>query len=239
MLPISAMNRPSPAPSSQIETPEVEYLLVCQAQSHSFDDGRWSFALETASGDSVLDAEDVETGDLNRLTLLAAVRGLESIDGPASVLLLSNNRYLIRSLSDSLPRWRASGFQWEHFGRRMDVQHADLWRRVDRALEIHCVQACLISSRLVSGGKSSDLTRNTRSSDHSMIQPPSRVVARSRGAWEGTNAWDRIDRPHNDYPPSPRSGSTDRDGLRRWLLGDVAKQASPPAKARFDSKDLF
>jgi ribonuclease HI len=121
----------------------------------------------------------------------------------------------------------------------MDVQHADLWRRVDRALEIHCVQACLISSRLVSGGKSSDLTHNNRNSDHNMSQPPSRAVARNRGAWEGTNAWDRIDRPHSEYPSRPRSASADQDGLRRWLLGDVAKQASQPAKPRFDSKDLF
>ena len=224
------MSKRASSPPLQIPAPEVEYLLVCQAQTHSFCDGAWSFALETASGNSVLEAEDVETGDLNRLTLLAAVRGLESIDGPASVLLLSNNRYLIRSLSESLPRWRASGFEWEHFGRRMEVQHADLWRRIDRALEIHWVQACLISSRFVSGPqvKVNQQTRDTQ------VLPKDNTAG--RGAWEGTTAWDRVDHAHASSI-GPRS--SDRDGLRRWLLGDVAKQAGPVVKRRFESADLL
>nr|WP_322975037.1 ribonuclease HI [Aporhodopirellula aestuarii] len=125
-------------------------LLVVSAQSTTLDDGRWQFAIETAGGDPILEAEDRERGDLNRLTLLAAVRGLEAIDGPSGVTLLSHNRYLIRSLTDSLPRWRRSDFVWDHFGRRVEVQHADLWRRIDHALGIHEVQACLLTARMVS-----------------------------------------------------------------------------------------
>ena len=127
-----------------------DYLLVCEAHSSSLNEGSWHFTLESADGAPVFAAGDDDVGDLNRLTLLAAVRGLEAIDGSSAVTLLSNNRYLIRSLSDSLPRWRDNDFVWEHFGRRIDVQHADLWRRIDRALSIHRVEACLISSRLVS-----------------------------------------------------------------------------------------
>jgi ribonuclease HI len=130
-----------------------DYLLVCEARANSLASGNWSFTLESSDGTPVLTAGDSDLGDLNRLTLLASVRGLESIDGPSSVTLLSNNRYLVRSLSESLPRWRDNGFVWEHFGRRIDVQHADLWRRVDRALSIHRVEACLISTRLVSSGQ--------------------------------------------------------------------------------------
>lgn len=127
-----------------------EYILVCEASCSSLIEGYWQFSLETADGEAVFSAFDNEPGDLNRLTLLAAVRGLEAIEGASSVTLISNNRYLIRSLTDSLPRWRENNFVWEHFGRRIDVQHADLWRRVDRALKIHRVEACLVSSRLVS-----------------------------------------------------------------------------------------
>lgn len=125
-------------------------LLVVSAQSTCLKDGRWQFAIETADGQPVLEAEDHEQGDLNRLTLLAAVRGLESIDGHSGVTLLSHNRYLIRSLTDSLPRWRRTDFVWDHFGRRVEVQHADLWRRIDHALGIHEVQACLLTTRRVS-----------------------------------------------------------------------------------------
>ncbi len=115
----------SPIPTDSHE-PCAEYLLVCQAQSVELNHGSWRFTLESADGEAVLEAGDEEVGDLNRLTLLATVRGLESIEGASRVTLLSTNRYLIRSLSDSLPRWRENNFVWEHFGRRIDVQHADL-----------------------------------------------------------------------------------------------------------------
>ena len=155
-------------PSHQKRVIETDYLIVCEAQSTSLTDGRWRFTIEAADGKILLDAEDHEVGDLNRLTLLAAVRALESLDGPSAVTLLSNNRYLIRSLSKSLPRWRQNNFVWEHFGRRIEVQHADLWRRVDHALTIHRVQACLISSCVVSeglpsaGSQSGDAAKNPR-----------------------------------------------------------------------------
>lgn len=129
-----------------------ERFLICQAWSTSLIDGRWRFAIESADGEPILEAADEEPGDLNRLTLLAAIRGLEAIDGPASVVLFSTNRYLIRSLGESLPRWRASDFCWEHFGRVIEIQHAELWRRIDRALSIHRVEACLMTRQLVSHG---------------------------------------------------------------------------------------
>ena len=192
----------------------TEYLLVCQAEAASLSEGTWAFTLETADGEPVLAADDVDFGDLNRLTLLAAVRGLESIDGPSSVMLLSNNRYLIRSLGESLPRWRENQFVWEHFGRRIDVQHADLWRRIDRALQIHRVQACLISSRLVSGGSSSPTAR------------------------PASDRWLRVDAPHRDI--APRSiGREPKDGLRRWLLAGGGGQTGQAPRHRFTAADLL
>jgi ribonuclease HI len=198
-----------------------DYLLVCQASSRSLNEGSWHFTLETADGSPVFSAGDEDSGDLNRLTLLAAVRGLESIDGASAVTLLSNNRYLIRSLSDSLPRWRENDFVWEHFGRRIDVQHADLWRRVDRALSIHRVEACLISSRLVSGGN-----------------------ARPKRGDPEPQAGDsivRVDSPHRSPAgPKLRTASEPTDQLRRWLLGGGASDGSAtPPRRRFTVADLM
>ncbi|MGI9474109.1 MAG: ribonuclease HI [Rubripirellula sp.] len=194
-----------------------EYLLVCQARSTSLSEGSWHFALETSDGTPVFDAGDEEMGDLNRLTLLAAVRGLEAIDGASSVTLLSNNRYLVRSLSDSLPRWRESDFVWEHFGRRIDVQHADLWRRIDRALSIHRVEACLISSRLVSAGTSD--RRRFRGHDGESIEL-------------------RVDSPHQSVP-APRADGAPKDQLRRWLLGNADSSPVPAPSRRFTAADLM
>ena len=192
-----------------------DYLLVCQAQALSLNEGSWHFTLESADGTPVFAAGDDEIGDLNRLTLLAAVRGMESIDGPSSVTLLSNNRYLIRSLSDSLPRWRENDFVWEHFGRRIDVQHADLWRRIDRALSIHRVQACLVASRVVSLGLESGANLGGSESPRLRVDSPHRSVSP----------------PHSPVHPS--------DSLRQWLLGGGATSDSSPPRRRFAAADLF
>jgi ribonuclease HI len=201
-----------------------DYLLVCRARSISLHSGSWHFTLESADGSPVFAAGDDDIGDLNRLTLLAAVRGLEAIDGPSAVTLMSNNRYLIRSLSDSLPRWRENDFVWEHFGRRIDVQHADLWRRVDRALTIHRVEACLVSSRLVSAG-----------------DPQRRRLESSLGGVLEL----RVDSPHH-LPGAPRmrkdadAAGPSGDALRQWLLGGGAGSGGAvPPRRRFTTADLL
>jgi ribonuclease HI len=197
-----------------------DYLLVCEARATSLAQGSWRFTLESSDGTPVFTAGDDDIGDLNRLTLLASVRGLEAIDGPAAVTLLSNNRYLIRSLSESLPRWRDNGFVWEHFGRRIEVQHADLWRRIDRALSIHRVEACLISSRLVSSGG-----------------PSSKGRRRLEMSGGGSNEI-RVDSPHL-ATPAPKSRSRPKDELRRWLLGSGVSGADTAPRRRFTSADLM
>ncbi|MEO9595460.1 ribonuclease HI [Rhodopirellula bahusiensis] len=199
----------NPAPTK----PRSSFLLVVSAHSTSLTDGRWQFVIETSDGQPVMEADDQEFGDLNRLSLLAAVRGLEAIDGPSGITLLSHNRYLIRSLTDSLPRWRRSDFVWDHFGRRVEVQHADLWRRVDHALGIHEVQACLVTSRLVS-----------RKPDQ--VTPDGAIPAAevensvARTSTKLKDDWSRIDHSHAG-PPAPKSSRTvptANDRLRDWLL---------------------
>lgn len=139
-------------PSHQITPVATDFLLTLQAHCRHLNRGQWRFALNGADGQNILEASDDDVGDLNRLTLLAAVRGLEALEGPSSVTIYSHSRYFIRSLAKSLPRWRRTQFVWEHFGRQIQVQHADLWQRIAHALDIHQVQACLVSSVIVSGG---------------------------------------------------------------------------------------
>ena len=213
----------------------AEYFLVCSAESRELNHGTWSFSLDSIDGQVALEAHDTEVGDLNRLTLLAAVRGLEAIDGASDVTLLSQNRYLIRSLTDSLPRWRANQFAWEHFGRRMDVQNADLWRRIDHTLSIHRVEACLVSSRLVSRqGTSLTGTPDLVDSDHFGSDSSSGMEARGSNHLLGNNLggiqW-RVDESHSKVrQPASRSlgQSKDRLGLDRvrQLIGDQHRPQS-------------
>jgi ribonuclease HI len=190
-----------------------QYLLVCHARSEAFNQGTWCFSLESISGEPILEAECEEEGDLNRLSLLAAVRGLEAIDGRGLVSLISNNRYLIRSLDRSLPRWRDNDFVWEQFGRKMPVQNADLWRRIDRTLSIHSVTASLLQTTRVSAGDSN--------AGHSLF---------------GSDSLDspllRFDHAHSPVAAGPS------DGLRRWLAGNCDAAPIVTRRGRYRAADI-
>src|SRR5690606_23293920 len=75
-----------------------------------------------------------------RLELLAVVRGLEALDGPARVTLVTKSRYVSRGLRFGMTEWRANDWQWERFGRVVPVKDHDLWQRIDRALLFHQVE---------------------------------------------------------------------------------------------------
>ena len=97
----------------------------------------WKFRLIDQSGQTLLAVRDEEPGSLERLALLAVVRGLESLDGPADVTLVNPHRYVSRGLDYGLESWRAQHWRWERFGQLVEIRNADLWQRVDRAMRIH------------------------------------------------------------------------------------------------------
>ena len=102
--------------------------------------GRWRFVLESIDGETVLEATDDESeGDASRLELLAVVRGLEALDQPSRVTLLTPSRYVTHGLRFGLDEWRENDWQWERFGEMQRVKNWDLWQRIDRAMRFHRV----------------------------------------------------------------------------------------------------
>ncbi len=120
-----------------ILSPEfARYWLLCGAGPYG--PGRWGFRLESYDGAIKMDAVDEEPGArFDQLALIALVRGLEAIDEPAAVLVLTPNRYIWQGLSEGLDDWRANGWCWEAFGELVPVKYIDLWQRVDRLRAIH------------------------------------------------------------------------------------------------------
>lgn len=202
----------SPPPSHPAAAELAQYLLVCQARNLSLTHGIWCFSLETLSGKPLLEVEDEEEGDLNRLSLLAAVRGLEAIDGRSRVSLVSNNRYLIRSLDQSLPRWRENDFIWENFGRKIAVQNADLWRRIDRTLSIHDVTASLVQTTRLSRSESNLMPSTSPNIDDDF------PILRADSGHRGT-------------------GSESTDRLRRWLAGQAEPAPRISRRGRYRPED--
>lgn len=121
------------------------YLLFSESHLPNSKDssprGRWRFVLEALDGSSKLEVEEKEPNiSGERLELLAVVRGLEALDQPSRVTLVTPSRYVCRGFRHGLDEWRETGWQWERFGQMAPIKNCDLWQRIDKALEFHQVE---------------------------------------------------------------------------------------------------
>lgn len=118
-------------------TPGAHFLLFTEARFDG-ERGGWRFVLsEVGSQESFAAADFEPIACRERLELFAVVRGLEALEQPARVTLVTNSRYVNRGLKNGLADWRACHWQWERFGQLVPVRDGDLWQRVDRALQFH------------------------------------------------------------------------------------------------------
>jgi len=120
--------------------PTPHFFLFSQANRGKQGD-EWSFVLKAADGSAILTAADAEPDARGeRLELLAVVRGLEALEQPSRVTLVTPSRYVNSGISYGLPEWGRNGWEWEHFGEMVPVKNRDLWQRLDRALKIHHIR---------------------------------------------------------------------------------------------------
>ncbi len=148
--------------------PRPHFLLFCDGQSPkvaaqatatgaqvaSSVRGRWRFVLEDLEAGTRLEACDAEIVQApERTALLAVVRGLEAIEQPSRVTLVTTSRYVSRGLQFGLMEWRESDYCWEHFGSVQPIRNADLWRRIDHALQYHQINCQWIAGQSSEGGE--------------------------------------------------------------------------------------
>jgi ribonuclease HI len=113
------------------------YLLFSESR-RQHQRGQWRFVLQSIDGSRQFEAGDDEPDvQGERLELLAVVRGLEALEQPSRVTLVTPSKYVNRGLAYGLDEWRANDWQWEHYGEMVPVKNRDLWQRVDRALSYH------------------------------------------------------------------------------------------------------
>jgi ribonuclease HI len=124
-----------------MSVPPPHYLLFSQAHPGpgASAGGRWHFVLQSLAGETELEAADREPAPADRLELLAVVRGLEALEQPSRVTLVTPSTYVCHGLRFGVQEWRENGFQWERFGELKPIKNSDLWKRLDQALQIHQV----------------------------------------------------------------------------------------------------
>lgn len=155
----------------------AHFLLYSEARLDA-EGGHWRFVLTQVGANSSLTAADIEAEACReRLELLAVVRGLEAIDQPARVTLVTGSRYVSRGLKRGLAEWRLNDWQWERFGQQVAVRDCDLWRRVDRALEFHKVDCRLwhLDSHVETLGEARDV--------HGSATAGQRLAAAAKARW--------------------------------------------------------
>ncbi|HMP77970.1 MAG TPA: hypothetical protein PKD54_00830 [Pirellulaceae bacterium] len=113
------------------------FVLFTEATPPQTEDGEgsWQFTLLAVNGQQRLVVQDVEWGESEeRLHLLSVVRGLQSLEQPSQVSLLTSSRFVCHGIRYGLESWREHDWHWEHFGEWVSVRHVDLWKRLDGAL---------------------------------------------------------------------------------------------------------
>jgi|GEM_PF-1928043 ribonuclease HI len=213
-----------------MSVPQPHFLLYPATERRNDQDG-WKFVLKAADGSATLEANDQEPemrGE--RLELLAVVRGLEALEQPSRVTLVTTSKYVNRGLSRGLEEWRRNDWTWESFGEMVPIKNRDLWQRLDRAMGYHrlAVRYMRIDrpaeptrpAESVRAGKLDGPPAETAASEpkrspklrgpHFAVRPPG---DRPQGIPRPKVNVDRLSPPPAlvQHPPTPRSG------LGRWL----------------------
>ena len=82
-------------------------------------------------------SEGFEQTTNNRMELLGAIAGLEALNQPCEVTIISDSKYLCDAINQGwLENWKARG--WKKADKK-PVLNPDLWQRLSDLLDIHTV----------------------------------------------------------------------------------------------------
>lgn len=97
--------------------------------------GGWGVVLRYGEHEKELYGGEAQTTN-NRMELMAAICALESLTRPCSVRLTTDSSYVKDGITEWLPNWKKRG--WKTAARK-PVKNADLWQRLDKAVQPHQV----------------------------------------------------------------------------------------------------
>jgi ribonuclease HI len=73
----------------------------------------------------------------NRMEIMAAIQGLESLTRPSSVRVYTDSVYLRKGITEWVPAWKRNGWKTRE---KKPVKNSDLWMRLDSAAQKHQVR---------------------------------------------------------------------------------------------------
>jgi ribonuclease HI len=98
--------------------------------------GAWAAVLTAGSKRKEIVGTEAHTTN-NRMELLAAISGLEALNRPSRVKMVTDSEYLRRGITEWLPVWVQKN--WKTSARK-PVLNRDLWERLSALTGIHQVE---------------------------------------------------------------------------------------------------
>ncbi len=95
--------------------------------------GGWGVLLRYQGKERTLHGGEAETTN-NRMELMAAIIGLESLKESCKVTLTTDSKYVMSGITDWINNWKKRG--WKTASRK-SVKNEDLWRRLDDVNQQH------------------------------------------------------------------------------------------------------
>ena len=109
--------------------PEVE-IFTDGACSGNPGPGGWGAILRLGSRERELSGGDPATTN-NRMELMAAIMGLETLKRPCTVRLFTDSTYVRDGVTKWIHGWKKNGWRTSD---KKPVKNVDLWKRLDEAL---------------------------------------------------------------------------------------------------------
>lgn len=129
-------------------TTAPHYLLLTETDydpAQTDAGGRWRFVLEPMNSDKDRIEVSEREADIwgERLELLSVVRGVEALEQPSKLTLITSSAYVGKRIRRGFQSWIDKQWRWESFGALKPVKDADLWKRIHAATQIHSIECRL------------------------------------------------------------------------------------------------
>ena len=95
--------------------------------------GGWGAILQYGDVEKEISGYDPVTTN-NKMEMMAAIQGLESLKESCVVELYSDSQYVIKGITEWLPGWKARGWKTAS---KTPVKNLELWQRLERTLSKH------------------------------------------------------------------------------------------------------
>lgn len=98
--------------------------------------GGWGVLMRWRGHEKELKGGERDTTN-NRMEMMAAIKGLESVKRPAQIRIYTDSIYVRDGITKWIHGWKKRG--WKTAGKK-PVKNQDLWQRLEAALERHQVE---------------------------------------------------------------------------------------------------